>query len=381
MSHRAPKLGAMFRHDNSEFAIRRLSELEVAQRRKPSSERAVERIRAHCDDYLQIESDNPSLIWLLSLMLEEKVILPDTTIVSAMKQAVLAERRLGPLAWRLLANGTASDFRIVLNAEVTDEPQPRWSLLCTWLELLSGLQLKAPIPEPIQALFLHDNLAVLPEGKCVHFRGTWMKFGTLKKVLNEAEARLAQGTLEQFAKTELPEVLVWLATVDPELDTQQVKAGWNYLRREAARWKLNSSNAAALSQLTWSSPISAVRFGLWSVVPIANAWSLLRLAIAQRHCVNRFLDACLRGDAAIFAVENNFGKTVATIMLCHEDSTWMINEVKGFANSKVSNELEGIARLVASRCNFNENRTASALTGRQHAQFGYSQLSEISAAT
>ncbi len=140
------------------------------------------------------------------------------------------------------------------------------------------------------------------------------------------------------------------------------------------RWQFDSSNAEILSNQTWSPPVSAFQFDSLSVLPIANAWELLRLAIAQRHCANRFVEDCLRGDAAIFSVENAFGKTEATIMLSYEDHAWRVRDVRGFANSRVSSKFDGIARLIAGRCNSTEGKILSATTGHQLA---FSQSHEI----
>src|SRR3990172_6312125 len=182
----------------------RLCQLDAAQWRQPVSPSRCKRILRHCDQYCQIERDNHNLIWLYTLMLQNDVELPHGEVVSAMKKRLLEEETLTPSAWRYLANGTADNFRAVLNAQDPgEEPQWRWHTLRAWLQVLSGLRLRSPIQGPIQELFLHDGLVVEPNCGEVLFRGAWMKFSTLRHILEEAEKRLTATTLAEFAKTEL----------------------------------------------------------------------------------------------------------------------------------------------------------------------------------
>jgi hypothetical protein len=165
----------------------RLCQLDAAQWRQPITPNRCMNISKRRDEYLQIEHDNPNLIWLYTLMLEDEVELPHGEVISAMKQRLLEESSLTPLAWRFIANGTADDFRVVLDSHnLGEEPQWRWHTLLAWLQVLSGLRLNHPIPEPLQELFLHDGLVVEKVNDEVLFRGAWMRFNTLRYILEEA---------------------------------------------------------------------------------------------------------------------------------------------------------------------------------------------------
>jgi hypothetical protein len=125
-------------------------------------------ISNHLKEYLQIEHDNPNLIWLYTLILQDEVDLPRGEVILAMKQRLLEENSLTQLAWRFIANGTADDFRVVLESRVLgEEPQWRWHTLRAWLQVLSGLRLswtrnRDRIGEPLA----QNNFLPLLESLC-----------------------------------------------------------------------------------------------------------------------------------------------------------------------------------------------------------------------
>ena len=326
----------------------RLCQLDAAQWRQPITPNRCMNISKRRDKYLQIEHDNPNLIWLYTLMLEDEVELPHGEVISAMKQRLLEESSLTPLAWRFIANGTADDFRVVLDSRVLgEEPQWRWHTLRAWLQVLSGLQLNSPIPEPIQALFLHDGLVVEQDNGEILFRGAWMGFDTLRHILKEAEKRLAAGTLQQFAETEMVDVITWLAATDPDMDNNQIYNGWSYLARTAAEWKSETSLMEIYQDLKWESALSQVQFGYWVIQSVDDAWSVHRLAISQRHCADRYIEGCIHGSERIFVIRNPEGKIVATLRITLADEKWVVGDIRGFANSDVSAEIIELGDVVA----------------------------------
>jgi hypothetical protein len=163
-------------------ALPTLSELDAAQWRRPVTPQGCAIITAHQKEYLQITRDNPNVVWLYTLMLQEGIGLTGGEVISGMKQRILEEGSLGPLAWRYIANGTADDFRVVLDSRNPGDGDPRWhwKALVAWLKVLSGLRLRSPVPEPIQELFLHDGLVADLDNGEVQFRGAWMRFDTLR---------------------------------------------------------------------------------------------------------------------------------------------------------------------------------------------------------
>lgn len=326
----------------------RLSQLDAAQWRQSLTPNRCTIISKHRDEYLQIEHDNSNLIWLYTLMLEEGIVLPETEVIAAMKQRLLEEKTLTPMAWRYVANGTAQDFRIALDSEDPgDTPNWRWKGLVYWLQILSGLRRELPIAEPIQCLFLHDSLLVIPESNEVQFRGAWMSFNTLRHIIEETERRLEAGTLKLFSETELVEVVTWLAATDPDLDSNQTKKGWKYLSRKAAEWKVDAERMSAYQELRWDSAFPKTQIDKWTIEPIIDAWSLHRLAISQRHCGDRYIEGCIAGSDRIFVIHNAEGKTVATLRLTLNEESWAVGDVRGFANTVVPPKLSSFGEDVA----------------------------------
>ena len=330
----------------------RLQHLVAEQWQRPLTPTIYSNILKHQIQHSEIENDNENLIWLFTLMLLDGVELPEGEVISAMKQRLLDEDGLTPIAWRYIANGTAQDFRIVLDTEEPpDTPNWRWKHLIYWLQILSGLRLASPIPVPIQYLFLHDSLIVMLELNEVQFRGAWMTFGTLRHIIKEAIKQLEAGTLEQFIDNELVEVITWLSTIDPELDNNQTKKGWQYLVNKATEWKAEIVMKATYQGLRWDSVLPEFYIAEWTIAPILDAWSLHRLAITQRHCGDSFIDGCINGSERIFVIGNSAGKITATLRLTHVDGKWTVGDIKGFANSLVSSTIHKMSEDVVQKYN------------------------------
>jgi len=330
----------------------RLQHLVAEQWQRSLTSTICSNISKYQIQYSEIENDNKNLIWLFTLMLQDEVELPQGEVISAMKQRLLDEDSLTPMAWRYIANGTAQDFRVVIDAEEPSDAQNwRWKYLIYWLQILSGLRLKSPIPATIQYLFLHDSMIVMPELDEVQFRGAWMSFGTLRHIIKEAIKQLDTGTLERFIDNGLVEVITWLSTINPELDNNQTKKGWKFLVRKSAEWKADIVMKATYQGLMWDSGLPKLHIDEWTVAPITDAWSLHRLAITQRHCGDSFIEGCINGSERIFVISNSAGRITATLRLTHVDGNWAVGDIKGFANSEVSANLEKLGEAIARKCN------------------------------
>lgn len=345
----------------------RLCQLETSQWRRHTTPKSCLNISNHLKEYLQIEHDNPNLIWLYTLMLENELDLPEGEIIEAMKQRLLKEDYLPPLAWRYIANGTADDFRIVLDShDPGNTPNWQWKNLIHWLEILTGLRRNTPIPVPIQGLFLDDSLLVLT-GRGVLFHSAWIHFDTLRHILEEAENRLMDGTFIRFAETDLIEVLTWLGSTNSAvslLDDNQRKNGWNYLSKSAEKWKVDIVRRDAYQKLKWHSVLPTMQIDDWTIYPVVDAWSIYRLAISQHHCGDRYIDGCLKGKERIFVIRNMEDKMVASLRLTFHRDTWVLADIKGFANSEVSENIRWIGEEIA-RCYGNRPRHISAKSNPQ----------------
>jgi hypothetical protein len=324
-------------------------------------------ISNHLKEYLPIEHDNPNLIWLYTLMLDNELDLPQGEVIEAMKQRILKEDYMTPLAWRYIANGTADDFRVVLDShDPGNTPNWQWKNLIGWLEILTGLRRNTPILVPIQALFTDDSLMVLP-GRGVLFHSAWIHFDTLRHILVEAENRLVNGTFIRFAETDLIEVVTWLGSTNSPvslLDDNQRKNGWNYLSKCAEQWKSDIVKRDAYQKLKWHSALSQMQIDDWTIDPVVDAWSIYKLAISQRHCGDRYINGCIRGKERIFVICNPEEKIVASLRITLDHNVWVLADIKGFANSEVSENIRWVGEEIA-RCYGNRPRYISADTKHQ----------------
>lgn len=301
--------------------------------------------------YEEIDIDAPHLRWLLTLLLDSNIELSCGEVVAAMKHRVLAEPTLTPLAWRFLANGTSEHFRVVLDAHNQDgEPDWQWKLLVAWLEVLSGLHRAGwykPVIGDIQALFLNDGLTVLSDADEIQFRGSWMQFATLRAILAEAEKRIALGKYSLFIETDLPDVLTWLANAEPEFDSNQYKAGWRVLAKQAATWRKEQRARSGGTVMKWYTPIVRMPLGNFEVECISDAWALIRHALSRRLCADRFLEGCLKDQERILVVRDGIGGIHATIRLSLSSSCWVLSDLRGFANANAPKEIDCLGDQVA----------------------------------
>lgn len=219
-----------------------------------------------------------------------------------------------------------------------------------WLQVLSGLDRVGwhqPLPLIIQELFLHDGLVVFPEAGELLFRGAWMHFLTLRAILSEAEKRVMAGEFNSFIEKDLPDVLTWLATDDPELDGNQHKAGWKLLWKQTTQWRHEAQVREGAILKCWRSPINRMSLRNFEIECILDAWSLIRHALNQRLCADRFLEGCLQGQERILIIRNDAGKTQATLRLSRVQSDWVVSDLRGFANSAVSGEIDALGPVIA----------------------------------
>jgi hypothetical protein len=303
---------------------------------------------AYRKDYAQIERDNPNLVWLFTLMLDDRIELPSGEVIAAMK-TYLARKRVTPAAWRLLANGTEHHFRHIRDWIGPDgELRGRVAELPFWLRFMVALRRKSPLRPALREIFLHDSFNTDTNG-LVRFRNVWMPVTVVNSILNEAERRLQRGGLKLFLDSEVNEVVAWLEAEKPDLDSNQLRAGWKYLAASASSWQVEQEMAGELSQLQWGSALGELRIREWVVVPLDDAWKLRSEGFRQRHCADRYLKDCLLGNKRLFSVRYGDGRQVATIGIELNADAWQSFGIKRSCNRPVGPGLAGLDEAVASR--------------------------------
>ncbi len=304
------------------------------------------------DAFRQVRQDNPNLLWLCGLALAENIeIRPGgRAVLHQLRNRILTQFNLPPVAWRYLANGRRKDFRLIIDwLGPNVSPKGRWLELREWLRLLVALKRPTPIPLPVQYLFLHDDYKMVGNGHALCFRGAELPLHTVRCLLAEAEAKVASNTFSVFAENDLPDVLTWLGETGTVLDNRQQKAGWNYLLRQARQWKHESALQVQSKTQTWTSLIEKQRVGKFTLVPVTNVLQLHREALGMRNCANGFRADCLGGSIRLFAIHNRTGKQVGTVGLTRNVRKWQVLDVRGFANKAPSTELKELAEHLAER--------------------------------
>jgi hypothetical protein len=298
--------------------------------------------------YAEVERDNPNLLWLLTILLDELEGSPGENVVATMRD-MLAQAGVTPAGWRLLANGSEKDFRHLRDWLAPDGGlDGRAKEIPPWLRFMVALRRKTPLPGAIQQFFLHDYFDKNKEGQ-VRFRNVWMDVPVVRIVLAEAERRLARGTLQSFIGEDLVEVVTWLEAEQPSFDKNQLKAGWKHLETRAVQWKVEVEAAEAFGHLKWSSALATTTIGAWTVVPLTDAWALRHEALRQHHCADQYLSECLAGEYRLFSVRSATGRPVATLGIELRCNGWQSFGFRGACNKPVGQSLHGLDNEIAGR--------------------------------
>jgi hypothetical protein len=299
-------------------------------------------------DYEQVERDNPNLVWLFTMMLDEKIELPPGEVIAVMK-TYLAGKRVSPAGWRLLANGNEHHFRHIRDWIGPDgELRGRVAELPYWLRFMVALRRSGPLRPALREIFLHDSFKTDTNG-LVRFRNVWMPVTVVNSILKEAEQRLQRGGLTAFLENDVNRVVAWLEADKPDLDSNQLRAGWKYLASSASKWQVEKELAGELGELQWESALGELRIGDWTVVPLDDAWKLRSEGVLQKHCADRYLNDCLQGNKRLFSVRHDDGRRIATIGIKLSGDAWYSFGIRRSCNRPVGVGLAGLDDEVASR--------------------------------
>lgn len=302
----------------------------------------------HRAQYAAVQKENPRLVWLLTFFLDAGLRVPKDQTIAWMKDEI-ESRNVTPACWRLLANGSEKDFHHIRDwIGQGNTLRQRVYELTAWLCCLVALRWKTPMAPAIRRLFMHDSFDT-GEGRTLLFRNVRLSLPVVRILLVEAERRLLAGSLAQFVSDDLVEVLTWLDAEQPTLAGNQIKAGWRYLARRAAEWKVGVEAAAELGVLAWDSVLGVTHTDGWVVTPLTSVWQVRREALRQHHCADSYLAPCAAGTARLFSVANAAGKTVATIGIACEEDRWRSFGILAACNRPVTGTLVGLDEKIARR--------------------------------
>jgi hypothetical protein len=139
----------------------------------------------------------------------------------------------------------------------------------------------------------------------------------------------------------------------PLPDSNQMRAGWPWLRAQAQHHALRT---AAASPQPWNCPCeSFVHEGL-GVWPIRSVLELREEAMAMRNCLADYAAACVARVAQPFSVRDPEGKRIACVMLERRRPhlPWSVSQVAGPMNHPPDEKAISAARAACERCNLSE---------------------------
>ncbi len=305
---------------------------------------------AYRHHYEQIVRECPTVMWLYNLMDELQIALPPGDVVAGLRSTLLTAHRLKPSAWRYLLRCDHRHFLHLIDyIGPNGSTATRWRELGDWLRWVAALERRTPVPPELTRLFAHDAYAGKNKHGRIAFRTAQIRPGTMRAILDEAQRRHAAGALDAFILEDLVAVVTWLQSVQPELDANQIRRGWNYLARSADCWQADLAGRDILATVAWSSLLSPMTYGAWRVLPITDAWALHEEALAMRHCADRYLAQCVDGRWRLFSVRTPAGKRMATIGIKRDGLSWKVGDLRSFANGSVSPALREVAQDIVSR--------------------------------
>lgn len=296
-------------------------------------------VMRNIDLFRQVNLDAPNLLWLCSM-----------GIRTCLRPEVLPKEVIKDLKATILQSGRARNWRLIANANVRDftaaiewTSSPHWHYLKEYLDLHALLNRNQVIPRRISHLF-DDATWSISECGNIDYRGVLVTPQLLNHII---DAALASKDTTQFLSEELNVVISWLENVQPRLDRNQQSQGWPWLKRKAFEWFTELQLKGIMEPDGWDCVLGETILGEYRFLPLRNAWSVKKEAITYRHCADKFIEECKAGTFRIFSIKSLDGKHKATAGYVFLDNSWHLDQIQGFANKGVSDNLRQIADSLA----------------------------------
>jgi hypothetical protein len=156
----------------------------------------------------------------------------------------------------------------------------------------------------------------------------------LRPALLEADRLRHSPDLPRFIQNFLL-VVNWALQTEPRPDSNQRRAGWHWLLRQAREWEAELRLDSVEDNQRWPTYIDPFEDGGLIIQPLQSAAELTLEARRMRNCLAEYTDACADGFVRIFSVRTDpAARPLADIGVEREDDTgrWIVTECKGFAN-------------------------------------------------
>ena len=177
-------------------------------------------------------------------------------------------------------------------------------------------------------------------------------FGTLvpdwftSAILREV-ARLGIDDLEAELGEQVLQAMPWIASMPPEPDANQRKAGWPWIMQRARLFEIQ------LEKGEWPVPLDELEIDGYRVVPIRTVAQLKTEALEMKNCLESYAEKCRLGVWAVFSIRTlafGGGKRLANVAVVKTMTngrvSWRLQQVAGKMNAKVSGAIIAVAEAV-----------------------------------
>jgi hypothetical protein len=332
-----------------------------------------QQVRAHRDILLELEQETPQLLPLISHYCEgfttQQDPLPlDRAVFGRIKERMKRRDALTEAGWRVLTRMGAGG---VFPWRSTDAGK---------FELLNLLGSAGPVRVPATLLRWYRNCRIqhllTTAGEQFAGFGGRTQAACFPRSAAERILRLAleqsliakkRHRLNQFIAEELSLVEDALLAAGAAI-TLPRQLSWGWLMRYQAAWhELQYAQMVSTQQgIQWASALTEFTHGKFQIVPLTDAVLLHEEGKLMRHCVSSYSDGCFNGATRIFSVRQpGLMRPVATLELRRvkgrtasgvRQESWRLGQAKGFANSKVSKQIQQLASVVSRRYNLESKK-------------------------
>lgn len=331
----------------------RLSRLTLKKRNL--SDLHFNHVCKHLAVYRQIYNDAPNLLWLYSIAIEEGILTKVITNPILDLKKTLLSYGLQERSWRLLTHSRHHHFDEVITG------YDKWKYLIEYLELHERLDRSQAISAKLATLF--DNpIWHLRSSKdnLINYRGVEFQPAVFNKFINESLRRQGLGEKQLFAETEASVVIYWLEQTKIQFDANQLRQPWSWFANKANTWFAEKIAFDQLNKLTWDCSLAEEVYSGYRFIPLTSAWQVRVEAVRQRHCVDQYIERCLRGTYRVFRVISPNSKTTFTLGLRLYDE-WEVDQLTGFANRPVAEEFRWLCQIIEDGFNLLEEGALKAI--------------------
>jgi hypothetical protein len=275
--------------------------------------------------------DSASLFRLVGLALIEKRLQDPDAPVASTQRALRRACGISDAGWRLACHAGPRLFDAIMNRAASNR---LFDACVEMLRLVEQTNLAVPPRALLHALFLQY---ALPGSDKVLFRVAWCDLPAwfLRNAVRAARDCLTARELEDFIDGEFLPAIEWATEVQPRPDANQIRAGWSWIVRACHTWFNDPAAQWAGSEVRWPCPVGMVPIEGYNAFALASAVDMVEEGRVMAHCIARYIEHCMRGEARVFSLRDAFtGERAATAMIRRvAEGEWELVDVRGRRNA------------------------------------------------